>query len=206
MLLPVQLQTLQMMALRKVTDGDSDSTGNKSGGQSNANSARQSLKSWQDPFFSEIFYFFQDTRSNGIFVMGTPEDVIRAEKYIKTLDTPLPMAKIDTIFVMVDLSQSNQRGIDALFQDVSWQKGGISTETVTDAGADNIIGTADDTTSTISSGVDDQVEGTLKVPLLNSALSFQMDSWKVNQIQWNQIFSLASQREDIRIFQRHPLQ
>ena len=47
--------------------------------------------------------------------MGTPGDVKRAEEYIKILDTPLPMAKIDTIFVMVDLSQSNQRGIDALF-------------------------------------------------------------------------------------------
>lgn len=132
--------------------------------------------------------------------MGTPGDVKRAEEYIKILDTPLPMAKIDTIFVMVDLSQSNQRGIDALFQDVTWQKGGTSQETVTDAGADNIVGTLDDTTRTITSGVDDQVEGTLKVPLLNSALSFQMDNWKLNQIQWNQIFSLASQREDIRIF------
>ncbi|MEK9772458.1 MAG: secretin N-terminal domain-containing protein [Opitutae bacterium] len=193
-------QTLQMMALRVVEGGRSNSEAGKPGGQSNVNSARQSLQSWQDPFFSEIFYFFQDTRSNGIFVMGTLEDVIRAEEYIKTLDTPLPMAKIDTIFVMVDLSQSNQRGIDALFQDVSWQKGGIVQETVTDAGADNIPGTADDTQTVVTSGVEDQVAGTLKVPLLNSALSFEMDSWKVNQIQWNQIFSLASQREDIRIF------
>lgn len=193
-------QTLQMMALRKVIEGDSNSEGGKPGGQSNISSARQSLQSWQDPFFSEIFYFFQDTRSNGIFVMGTPEDVIRAEEYIKILDTPLPMAKIDTIFVMVDLSQSNQRGIDALFQDVKWQKGGISQESVNQAGADGVIGTSDDTQSIVTTGVENSVEGTLKVPLLNSALSFQMDSWKVNQIQWNQIFSLASQREDIRIF------
>ena len=110
--------------------------------------------------------------------MGTPSDIKRAEEYVRVLDTPLPMAKIDTIFVEVDLSQTGQRGIDALFQNVKWAKGGISTETVTDAGADNIVGTADDTTSTISSGVDDQVEGTLKVPLLNSALSFQMDIGK----------------------------
>ena len=188
-------ETLLLMTLRSPKGGQKE-------GKSSATAApsTQKLESWQDPFFSEIFYFFQDTRSNGIFVMGTPGDVKRAEEYIKILDTPLPMAKIDTIFVMVDLSQSNQRGIDALFQDVTWQKGGTSQETVTDAGADNIVGTLDDTTRTITSGVDDQVEGTLKVPLLNSALSFQMDNWKLNQIQWNQIFSLASQREDIRIF------
>ena len=39
---------------------------------------------------------------------------------IKELDTPLPMARIDTIFVMVDLSEAKQRGIDALFENVEW--------------------------------------------------------------------------------------
>ncbi len=41
-------------------------------------------------------------------------------KMINDLDTPLPMARIDTIFVMVDLSETKQRGIDALLQDLEW--------------------------------------------------------------------------------------
>ena len=39
---------------------------------------------------------------------------------IKELDTPLPMARIDTIFVMIDLSTTHMRGIDALLHDVEW--------------------------------------------------------------------------------------
>ena len=38
------------------------------------------------------------------------------------LDEPLPLARIDTIFVMVDLSEQNQRGIDALFGGLEWSK------------------------------------------------------------------------------------
>ena len=61
-----------------------------------------------------------DKRSNGIFMTGTASDISKLTDHIKLLDTPLPMARIDTIFVMIDLSTSNMRGIDALFRDLSW--------------------------------------------------------------------------------------
>ena len=41
---------------------------------------------------------------------------------IESLDQPLPLARIDTIFVMVDLTEQNQRGIDALFSSLEWSK------------------------------------------------------------------------------------
>ena len=64
---------------------------------------------------------------------------------IEVLDVPLPMARIDTIFVMVDLSQANQRGIDALFQDLEWSDDStIESTTTTNPGADGQLGTSDD--------------------------------------------------------------
>ena len=42
--------------------------------------------------------------------------------------------------------------------------------------------------------------GGLKIPGLNSGLEFELENWKIQQIKWNQIFSLASSREDVRIF------
>ena len=85
-----------------------------------------------DSLFSKFASTSPDARSNGIFITGTEEDVRKLEEMIRVLDTPLPMAKIDTIFVMVDLSQANQRGIDALFQDLEWQNDAeTETETIT---------------------------------------------------------------------------
>ena len=67
------------------------------------------------------------------------------EDMISQLDKPLPMARIDTIFVMVDLSQANQRGIDALFQDLEWSDDStIESATTTNPGADGQLGTSDD--------------------------------------------------------------
>ena len=51
-----------------------------------------------------------DQRSNGIFISGTQNDLDTLKGIITELDTPLPMARIDTIFVMVDLTASQSRG------------------------------------------------------------------------------------------------
>jgi type II secretory pathway component GspD/PulD (secretin) len=121
---------------------------------------------------------------------------------IEVLDVPLPMARIDTIFVMVDLSQANQRGIDALFQDLEWSDDStIESTTTTNPGADGQLGTSDDFDQTETTNFGGEVlSGALKVPLLNSTVPFKMQNWKLSQVQWSQIFSLASQRNDIRIF------
>ena len=153
-----------------------------------------------DVLFSQWAAVEADLRSNGVFLSGTSKDVEKLTKMSEILDSPLPMARIDTIFLQVDLSQANQRGIDALFQDVSWSRGGGSQETVIDVGADGKLGGGDDQERVLNTLVDDKLEGTLKVPLLNSAVSLDMDSWKINSFQWNQIFGLASQRNDVRIF------
>ena len=47
---------------------------------------------------------------------------------IKSLDQPLPLARIDTIFVMVDLTEQNQRGIDALFGGLEWSEFAVEQE------------------------------------------------------------------------------
>ena len=73
-----------------------------------------------DAFFSPFAKVVADKRSNGLFLSGTLGDLERLENMINELDTPLPMARIDTIFVMVDLSESKQTGIDALLGNVEW--------------------------------------------------------------------------------------
>jgi general secretion pathway protein D len=153
----------------------------------------------EDAIYSEVAMAIPDERSNGIFLFGTPQDIEKMEKMIVELDTPLPMARIDTIFVMVDLSQANQRGIDALFQDLNWNDNEMTvSDTVSvDTDGDNIPDTDQTTTSTSGAKT---LSGGLKVPFLNSGLEFQLENWKIQQIKWNQIFSLASKREDVRIF------
>ena len=153
------------------------------------------MKALGNVTFSDHAMVVTDKRSNGIFVFGTEKDVTKLEELIKQLDTPLPMARIDTIFVMVDLSQANQRGIDALFQDLSWNDS-ERTETINvDTDGDNLP----DTTQDVEIG-SRTLTGGLKIPGLNSGLEFELENWKIQQIKWNQIFSLASSREDVRIF------
>ena len=152
--------------------------------------------------FSNFASVAPDSRSNGIFISGLKSDVEKFEDMIEVLDVPLPMARIDTIFVMVDLSQANQRGIDALFQDLEWSDDStIESTTTTNPGADGQLGTSDDFEQTETTNFGSEVlSGALKVPLLNSTVPFKMQNWKLSQFQWSQIFSLASQRNDIRIF------
>ena len=43
-------------------------------------------------------------------------------------------------------------------------------------------------------------EGVLGIPGLNSSMPFQMEDWKLTGLRWDQIFSLSSERNDVRIF------
>jgi type II secretory pathway component GspD/PulD (secretin) len=100
---------------------------------------------------------------------------------------------------MVDLSQANQRGIDALFQDLEWENDAETrTETIT-ATNEGVPIAGSEQTVTYETGAK-TLKGGLKVPLLNSSLEFDLENWKIKNIKWNQIFSLASQRDDVRIF------
>ena len=59
--------------------------------------------------FSDFITISSDERSNAILVYGTKEDIEEIGRMIDSLDEPLPLARIDTIFVMVDLTEQNQR-------------------------------------------------------------------------------------------------
>jgi len=180
--------------------GDDDSNASKKNEQKpQGEDGFAQMTKMREVTFSEYALVIADSRSNGLFCFGTEKDISKLKDLIEQLDTPLPMARIDTIFVMVDLSQANQRGIDALFQDLSWNDNEQTiTETVNvDTTGDNIPDSQQ--TNTYKSGAK-SLTGGLKVPFLNSGLEFQVENWKIQQIKWNQIFSLASKREDVRIF------
>ena len=163
----------------------------------NADSEIDEAATFSDEIVVSLF-----ERSNSILVYGTKGDLKLIKRLIDKLDKPLPLARIDTIFVMVDLSQQNQRGIDALFGGLKWNDdSSVETQTVTNPGPDGLPGTADDTSETISTNIAAKaLEGTLKIPGLNSAASFQLQNWNLKQVAWDQIFSLASERNDVRIF------
>ncbi len=152
--------------------------------------------------FSPLVSISVAERSNSILAYGMPTDILLLDQMIGELDEPLPLARIDTIFVMVDLSDKRQRGIDALFQDLEWSDDSrTDTRTVTDPGPDGIPGNLDDFEKQVNSEVGENVlDGVFKVPGLASAVPFQMQDWKLKKIQWSQIFSVASERNDVRIF------
>jgi general secretion pathway protein D len=153
-----------------------------------------------DAFFSPFAKVVADKRSNGLFLSGTMGDLERLENMIKELDTPLPMARIDTIFVMVDLSESKQRGIDALLGNVEWDDTEQTiSETVTEDPTPGQDG--DERVVNVNRVTGGQnLKGDLKLPILNSSVGLELENWKLKKVQWGQIFSMASERQDVRIF------
>ena len=164
--------------------------------------------------FSVFITISSDERSNAILVYGTKEDIEEIGRMIESLDQPLPQARLDTIFVMVDLTEQNQRGIDALLGNLEWSKfarsprgeglfGDPTTENqqVTTAGPDGLFGTADDSTETIVGNVArNTLQGVAGIPGLNTSIPFQLEDWQLTGIRWDQIFALSSERNDVRIF------
>jgi general secretion pathway protein D len=155
-----------------------------------------------DAFFSPFAKVVADKRSNGLFLSGTLGDLERLENMINELDTPLPMARIDTIFVMVDLSESKQTGIDALLGNVEWDdtQQDVS-ETVTEDPTPQDPNNGDERVVRVNRTTGgENLTGDLKIPGINSSLGFEMENWKLKKVQWGQIFSMASERQDVRIF------
>jgi len=153
-----------------------------------------------DAFFSPFAKVVADKRSNGLFLSGTLGDLERLGNMIRELDTPLPMARIDTIFVMVDLSETKQRGIDALLGNVEWDDTERTiSETVTEDPTPGQDG--DEKVVNVNRVTGGQnLKGDLKLPVLNSSFGLELENWKLKKVQWGQIFSMASERQDVRIF------
>ena len=156
--------------------------------------------------FSDFITISSDERSNAILVYGTKEDIIEIGRMIDSLDEPLPLARIDTIFVMVDLTEQNQRGIDSLFGGLEWSKyargpraDGLFGEPVsaTTTGDSSLTSSGDVTVTQVQN---ETLQGVLGVPGLNTSIPFQMQDWELTGIRWEQIFALSSERNDVRIF------
>jgi general secretion pathway protein D len=190
------------------TSGSSKSSGSvKPANSSNASppssgGGANSTGTATDAFFSPFSKVVADKRSNGLFLSGTLGDLERLENMINELDTPLPMARIDTIFVMVDLSESKQTGIDALLGNMEWDdtQQDVS-ETVTEDPTPQDPNNGDERVVRVNRTTGgENLTGDLKIPGINSSLGFEMENWKLKKIQWGQIFSMASERKDVRIF------
>ena len=155
--------------------------------------------------FSDFITISADERSNAILVYGTKADITEIGMMIESLDQPLPLSRIDTIFVMVDLTEQNQRGIDALFSSLEWSKysrgargEGLFGETAT---ANESLTLPSGETATRQVPIEsNNLQGIMGIPGLNSAIPFQMEDWELTGVRWDQIFALSSERNDVRIF------
>ena len=155
--------------------------------------------------FSDFITISADERSNAILVYGTKADITEIGMMIESLDQPLPLARIDTIFVMVDLTEQNQRGIDALFSNLEWSKysrgargEGLFGETAT---ANESLTLPSGETATRQVPIEsNNFQGIMGIPGLNSAIPFEMSDWELTGVRWDQIFALSSERNDVRIF------
>ena len=161
--------------------------------------------------FSDFITISSDERSNAILVYGTKADIDEIGRMIESLDQPLPLAPIDTIFVMVDLTEQNQRGIDALFGSLEWSKFargprsdglfGEPAEQTTQVAITDADGNPTDQLRTVTNNVSQNTfQGIVGLPGLNTTLPFQMQDWELTGIRWDQIFALSSERNDVRIF------
>ena len=190
--------TSSAAAAKTSTPTSSSSSGGDSGGEGSHE-------------FSDFITISSDERSNAILVYGTKADIDEIGGMIESLDQPLPLARIDTIFVMVDLTEQNQRGIDALFSGLEWSKfargprsdnlfGEPVTQT-TQVTTTDANGQPTGNTETIQSAVSQNtLQGVLGVPLLNTSVPFQLQDWELTGVRWDQIFALSAERNDVRIF------
>ena len=190
--------TSSAAAAKTPTPNSSSSSGGDSGGEGSHE-------------FSDFITISSDERSNAILVYGTKADIDEIGGMIESLDQPLPLARIDTIFVMVDLTEQNQRGIDALFSGLEWSKfargpksdnlfGEPVTQT-TQVTTTDANGQPTGNTETIQSAVSQNtLQGVLGVPLLNTSVPFQLQDWELTGVRWDQIFALSAERNDVRIF------
>ena len=116
---------------------------------------------------------------------------------IGDLDQPLPLARIDTIFLMVDLSDTSSSGIDAL-KDLKYDE--AKREIFEYEVKDPVTGWPTGETREREEFTPSSLDGTFQIPGINSPVKFNLSNWQVNGIEWSTIFSQATTRNDVRIF------
>jgi general secretion pathway protein D len=136
--------------------------------------------------FSTFVTVLGDTRSNSILVYGTQSDINQIEDIIKLLDNPLPMAQIDTIFLMVTMNGSASRGIE-LFSNALYQKSEGGTYT-------------DPQGATVNVPKGESLTFDASLPAIGGPMSFGFLDSKLNNLAWNNIFKVAQSTSDTRVF------
>lgn len=136
--------------------------------------------------FSTFVTVLGDTRSNSILVYGTQSDIDQIEDIIRLLDNPLPMAQIDTIFLMVTMNGTANRGIE-LFSNALYQKseGGSFTDP-----QGQVV--------TVPKG--ESLSFDANLPGIGGPMSFGFLDSKLNNVAWNNIFKVAQSTSDTRVF------
>lgn len=135
--------------------------------------------------FSQYFHVVPEPRTNSVFTSGTPNDIKLAKEKVKELDKALPMAQIDTIFVMVTLTGDTTRGIE-MFGNALYQK--------TEPG--NV--SQPDGTSSFNPG-GDSLTFSANLPV-GGPMTFGFLNSKLNNVAWNNIFKIAQTSTDSRVF------
>jgi general secretion pathway protein D len=142
--------------------------------------------------FSPFVTVLSDVRANAILVYGTDEDIEQIGAIIELLDKPLPMAQIDTIFVMVNINSSGSRGINLFAGAWQYDK---TTERV-----EKVTNPQNQEPGEITIPGSDQFVGAISPPGFGGPISFTLDSWKLQKIAWDNIFKIAQANSDTRVF------
>ena len=162
----------------KSNAGGKPSVGNAGGGQAKASDGGK---------LSGSFAVTADPRTNSVFVSGTSFDVELAREKIKLLDKSLPMAQIDTIFVMVTLTGNTNRGID-LFSNAFYEKSGGGTIQDPQTGTSRVVPAGE------------SLSFDANLPGFGGPITFGFLNSKLNNVAWNNIFKIAQASTDSRVF------
>jgi len=159
---------------------------NVSGNVSNQGTNTSNTDSAENQEFSSFVTVLGDNRSNSILVYGTDSDIAQISLIIKLLDKPLPMAQIDTIFLMVTMSGSASRGIE-LFSNALYTKSEGGTYTDPQGTAVNV-----------PKGESLSFNATL--PGVGGPMTFGFLDSKLSNVAWDNIFKVAQTTTDTRVF------
>ena len=192
-------QSVKQKIQGRKTGATTQNTTNNQKTPSNTSTDSNNGESKQAHEFSDYVTISADERSNAILVYGTQNDIEEIGRMIGDLDQPLPLARIDTIFLMVDLSDSSSSGIDALFKDIDYEKGKV--EYIRHEVRD-VNGLPLDPPQYREERVEtpSATSGILQIPGINSPVEFNLSNWKLEGLNWATIFSQATTRNDVRIF------
>jgi general secretion pathway protein D len=137
--------------------------------------------------FSSFVSVLGDKRSNAILVYGTESDLSQISDIIRLLDKPLPMAQIDTIFLMVTMSGGANRGIE-LFSNALYTESAGGTVTDPQTKLETVVAPGK------------YLNFDANLPGVGGPMTFGFLDSKLNNVAWNNIFKIAQSTTNTRVF------